>query len=216
MTINLLEYPEARPMNQNHPAERLVAMLHGVGSDGNDLIALAPFFAHSLQNAHFISPNGVEEYDMAPFGRQWFSLLDRDPKVLQEKLSQNVPDIMEIIKDKQQKLNLSNKDTILIGFSQGSVTSIFLTLSQEEAFAATIAFSGRLITPKEIKNVKTPICVISGEDDDVVPSRESKDICDFLAKHKIDYQSLFIPNLAHSIDMSGINFAVNFLQTKLK
>ena len=56
------------------PAKQLVIFCHGLGSDGNDLIGLAPYFARVLPDAKFVSPNAPEQYDMAPFGYQWFSL----------------------------------------------------------------------------------------------------------------------------------------------
>ena len=52
-------------------------LLHGLGSDGNDLIGLAPYWAPLLPDAAFASPNAPFPCDMAPYGYQWFSLLDR-------------------------------------------------------------------------------------------------------------------------------------------
>ena len=54
---------------------QLVLLLHGVGADGDDLIALAPALARRLAGAAFVAP-------MAPFGYQWFSLRDRRPEAL--------------------------------------------------------------------------------------------------------------------------------------
>lgn len=63
-----MDYPEIKSLNKK--ADKLVVMLHGVGSDGNDLISLVPYIQNSLPNCHFISPHAIEPYDMAPFGRQ--------------------------------------------------------------------------------------------------------------------------------------------------
>ena len=57
-------------------------LLHGYGSDGNDLIGLAPHWAELLPDAEFLSPNAPFPCEMAPFGHQWFSLEDRTPGVL--------------------------------------------------------------------------------------------------------------------------------------
>jgi phospholipase/carboxylesterase len=90
--------------------------------------------------------------------------------------------------------------------------SVYLSLSSAKPFKAILGFSGRLFLPKDITNTKTPICLIHGKDDDVVPY-SSLD----LAKGQLDrlgvkVDTLGIENLAHSIDMEGINFAVEFLK----
>ena len=63
-------------------AQALVILLHGLGADGNDLIGLAPHFAAAAPGAAFVSPHAPFPCDMAPFGRQWFSLQARDPEAI--------------------------------------------------------------------------------------------------------------------------------------
>ncbi|MBF0336047.1 MAG: phospholipase, partial [Alphaproteobacteria bacterium] len=72
MTTIRLEGPTAQPAS-GRAARQLVVLLHGVGADGDDLIGLAPYFAQVLPDAAFASPHAPFPYDMAPFGRQWFS-----------------------------------------------------------------------------------------------------------------------------------------------
>lgn len=119
------------------PAKKLVVLLHGVGSNGHDLIKLVPYIQDDLPDCHFMAPHGVEPYDMAAHGRQWFSLQDRTPYVMKRLLGSNVASVTEIIKQKQMGLNLTNKDTILIGFSQGAMLAIYLTLIQTEPFLSS-------------------------------------------------------------------------------
>ena len=52
-----LDYPEVASLNAI--PEKLVVMLHGVGSDGNDLISLVPYIQKAMPTCHFISPHGV-------------------------------------------------------------------------------------------------------------------------------------------------------------
>ena len=55
-------------------ASKLVVLCHGVGSDGDDLIGLAPFFQKVLPDARFVAPHAPFQFDAAPVGYQWFSL----------------------------------------------------------------------------------------------------------------------------------------------
>src|SRR5690242_2970059 len=63
-------------------ARQLVILLHGLGADGNDLINLAPYWAPLLPDAEFLSPDAPFPCDMAPYGRQWFSLQERTPATI--------------------------------------------------------------------------------------------------------------------------------------
>lgn len=223
--FEFLPYPEITPEGE---PEKLIVFLHGVGSDGHDLISLVPFFEEELKsqnsdsdgyaafhNTHFISPHGIQPYDMAPFGRQWFSLIDRTPNVIIELARNNAPAIEEIIKKKQDELGLGNKDTIIIGFSQGTMMGIYLTLTQKDPYAAMIGFSGRFIPPKEISNKNTPICLVHGENDEIVEAVESDKMADFFTQENIKCEKIIVPNLTHSIDATGIRFASKFLNKYL-
>ncbi len=202
-------YPEQEPYNKD--AKKLMVLLHGIGSDGYDLLSLTPYIREKLPYYHFISPHGIEEYDLAPEGRQWFSLQDRSYQVVLALLKKNIPKINDIIRIKQNQLQLTNKDTILCGFSQGAMVALYLTLSTKNPYSATISFSGRLIPPDIIENTNSPIAVIHGQDDSIISSEESKKTISYLNQYNIKNDHLIIPKLKHSIDMIGLNFAINFL-----
>lgn len=210
MSQNYLPYPEVKAINE--PATKLLVLIHGLGSDGHDLISLVPFMQKELPGYHFISPHGIEPYDMAPFGRQWFSLSDRAHARIISLTETNIPLLAEIIKDKQRELSLSNKDTVIVGFSQGTMMGLYLTLIQVEPFYAMIGFSGRLIPPPECKNLTTPICLIHGERDEIVPAQEHNRCIKYLNSFNIKTSSLLVPNLAHSIDAKGMEFAIKFVR----
>lgn len=203
-------YPEIKALNDQ--PTKLMVFLHGVGSDGNDLISLVHYIQKPLTEYHFISPHGVEPYDMAPFGRQWFSLQDRSPETIIKLAKNNAPKIQEQIELKQKELGIDNESTVIFGFSQGTMMGIYLTLTQEKPFKAMIGFSGRLIPPASLKNTSTPICIIHGAEDDVVEANESIKLSEYCKQNAIEHKLLIIPNLTHSIDGSGLDFALEFLK----
>ena len=79
--IPSLEGP-MRPPASGGPARQAIVFLHGYGADGDDLIGLAPLFAETLPDAAFYSPHAPEPFELAPFGRQWFTLQGYDPEML--------------------------------------------------------------------------------------------------------------------------------------
>lgn len=212
--MNYNFHPEVKSLDA--PLKHLVVLLHGLGSDGHDLISLVPLIQHELPSCHFFSPHGIEAFDMAPFGRQWFSLAVRELPVILNLLEQSSKELGRIIKAKQQELNLKNKDTILVGFSQGTMMALYLNLMQHDPFCAIVGFSGRLFAPPSCINKQTPICLIHGNEDDVVAVEELDNAVSYLTQNHIKHSSLKIPNLAHSIDNQGLSFAVDFIKSALK
>ncbi len=195
------------------PCKKLMIMLHGLGSNGEDLISLVPFLQQDLPDYYFTSPDAIEAYDMAPFGKQWFSLQNRDPAIIMRHVSNNRETIEDLILQKQQELSLTNKDTILLGFSQGTMIASYLTLNAKEPFLAMIGFSGRMLpTYVEKVNKNTPICLIHGLKDDVVSADESEKFAHYCQERNIPCEIKMIPNLRHSIDHQALEFALNFLK----
>ncbi|NDB82377.1 MAG: hypothetical protein EB127_06500 [Alphaproteobacteria bacterium] len=198
------------------PAKNLVIFMHGLGSNGEDLMGLVPFFEDSMPDCHFYSPNGIEPCDIIPFGYQWFSLQDRDPHVMEREISRSIPLVKQLIENKLKSLDLTYKDLILIGFSQGAMLSLYIAHELTEPIKAVIAFSGLFYPPTKIGSVNTPICLIHGKEDEVVPFSSMKDSVDSLRNVGArDFETYAIDNLAHSIDLNGIRFAQQFLLQRM-
>ncbi|WP_243518085.1 MULTISPECIES: alpha/beta hydrolase [unclassified Candidatus Cardinium] len=194
------------------PAKKLVILLHGVGSNGHDLIKLVPHIKDGLPDCHFMAPHGVEPYDMAPYGRQWFSLQDRTRYVMKRLLGSNVASVTDIIQQKQLALNLTNKETIIMGFSQGAMMAMYLTLIQKEPFLATVGFSGLLVVPSQCINKATPICLVHGMLDTVVTVDAIDHALAYLSQYNVPCSAHKLDQLAHSIDHRGLDIAVNFIK----
>ena len=204
-------------MEYNQPSlsgntKTLMVLLHGLGSNGDDLFSLVPYLTPQLPDTHFYSPDGIEPCDMMPFGYQWFSLQDRSPHRLVAELERVTPAISKMIEDKATSLGLTKKDVILFGFSQGTMASLFLSLTSDEPYKAVLGFSGRLFMPSNVTNTKTPICLVHGAEDDVVPAESLSHAKEALEKLGIKVADLTVPNLVHSIDMMGLEFAMKFLR----
>ncbi len=199
--------------------KQLVIMLHGVGADGNDLISLAPMMARQLPNATFIAPNAPFPCDMAPMGYQWFSLQNRDEAALEEGVKTVAPILNNYI-DTQMKLHaVSAAQTAILGFSQGTMTALYTILRRKTGMAAIVGFSGAMVAaaklPREIKSV-TPVCLIHGDADLVVPYAAMAIAQRSLIAAKVPVETHTCHNLGHGIDQQGIEIATNFMQKHLE
>lgn len=208
-----LSGPETAP--KSGTVKRLVIFLHGVGADGNDLISLAPMIAPALPDTHFISPNAPLKFDMAPFGYQWFSLMDRSPAKLLAGVRTAAPLLNQFIDTQRDRFKLSDGDIALVGFSQGTMTALYAALRRDKPLAGVMGFSGALIGAellKEEARTTLPICLVHGEEDEVVPFGALGHAEKHLKLHGLDVTAHARPMLGHGIDPEGLEIATAFLR----
>ncbi len=147
-------------------ARQLVILLHGVGADGNDLIGLAPHWAQQLPGVLFLSPDGPEPCDMAPFGRQWFSLADRTPEVVAAGIAGAGPVLTGFIDASLARLGLDEGALALVGFSQGTMMALHVALARARPVAALVGYSGALAGPEAQSGTfrsRPPVMLIHGD-----------------------------------------------------
>ena len=192
--------------------KHLVIFLHGLGADGNDLIGLAPML--DLPDTHFCSPNAPFPCDMAPYGRQWFSLQDRDPARIVKEIAIAAPMLNAFIDAQLTRFKLQPKDVALIGFSQGSMMSLYTAPRRDVAIAGVVGISGALFGPEllasEIKS-RPPVCLIHGTHDEVVPFQAMGIAEAGLRANTVPVKSHARSQLGHGIDEEAIAITQDFL-----
>ena len=207
-----------RPPAAGGKSSNLVVFLHGYGADGKDLIDLANPFAMAMPNASFISPDAPNPCAMSPSGREWFPI-DQIPTGA-IKASESLLDLIEA---EVQNLGLSFKEVILIGFSQGAMMSMQCLLINKYQFGGIIGFSGALrienieAANNQIRKGKhvfagTPVLLVHGEQDEVVPFESLMNSKNLLNQVGFDVKTLSRPNLGHGIDPEGISAGMELLK----
>ena len=104
----------------------------------------------------------------------------------------------------------------LIGFSQGTMVSLFTLPRRKKAVAGLVGFSGRLIGKDHLMQeirCKPPIVMINGDQDELVPSTVQPLAVEILRSAGIQIEGHIIPGLGHSIDETGIRIAQDFLSS---
>lgn len=202
----------------------LVIFLHGYGSNGENLISLAREFEHALPDAHYISPNAIEEWEGGfPDAYQWFSLYrGADRKALDE-IAHNIKNSNKILANfidvQLARFNLDYDKLFIAGFSQGGMMAMYQGMILPQKPAGIISFSGRLILPElvgEITKSQPEICLIHGEQDSVLPFECFIEAKKVLSEKNIAHESHAFPNLDHTIDIHGIRVALNFVKKQLR
>ncbi len=208
-----LQTYRAGPKSGGAP-KQIILLLHGLGSNGQDLISLAPYWADALPDAIFLSPDAPFPCDMAPVGYQWFSLQSRDPQDLLREVKGTEPILNSYIDVLLNEFSLSSENLALVGFSQGTMMSLYCAPRREDRLAGVLGYSGGLIGGEELSgpNIqKMPICLIHGEADEVVPVEAYHAAKQTLEQHGFPVSGHTTPGLPHSIDEKGIEAGADFL-----
>ena len=214
----LFELDGPRRAPKSGAASGLVILLHGLGADGNDLIGLAPHLAEAAPGAAFVSPHAPFPCDMAPFGRQWFSLQVREPAAILGGVRAAAAHLEAFIERELQAQGLGEDRLVLLGFSQGSMMALHVALRRPKPCAAVIAYSGMLVgaedLDKEIQS-RPPVLLVHGEADEVVGFQAMGAAETALEAHGVAVTSLARPGLGHGIDEAGIGAARATLAERL-
>ncbi len=196
-------------------AKQLVILLHGLGADGNDLIGLAPHWADILPDAAFVSPNAPYPCDMAPMGYQWFSVQDRSPEAMLAGVRMAAPALDAFIDRELAQSGLPASQVALVGFSQGTMMSLYVAPRRAAELAGVVGFSGRLVAPERLAEEAVshpPVLLIHGEADDVVPFESLALAEQGLAGAGFTVTSQARPRLGHGIDLEGLQHGGAFLK----
>lgn len=202
--------------------KQLVILLHGLGSNGRDLISLAPYWASAVPDAHFVSPDAPFPCDMVPPGYpdsfQWFSLQSRDPEFMLTGARQAAPILKDFIAQMLEKYSVAPEKCALVGFSQGTMMSLSVAPFFKDKLAGVLGYSGALLWDDAADKTamhNVPLYLVHGEDDDVVPVSAYHAARKKLEDEGFTVQGHTTRGLPHSIDAQGIEAGAKFLKSVL-
>lgn len=211
-----LDGPRFGPAAGGAPRQ-LVVICHGVGADGHMLIGLATPWSEALPHAAFVAPTAPTLYDQDPLGqgRQWFSLADRTPSVMEAGARRAAAILTPFVDAECARLGLPPEACALAGFSQGAMLVLFAGLRRKAAPKAILAYSGALLGPEslaaELAN-RPPVLIVHGDVDDVIPVARSHEAEQVLRDARVPVESHYFPGLGHSIDEAGIGLGAQALR----
>lgn len=201
------------PASKGTP-KQLVILCHGLGADAFDLIDLAPAWQHACPDALFASVHAPFQHDSG-FGRQWWSVADRSPPVMEAGARTAAAYLHGFIDAELARLGLPGDAYAIMGFSQGAMISLFTGLRHAVAPRAILAFSGALIAPEtlgaELVN-RAPVLLVHGEADEAVAVTRSHEAEAALIGAQVPVEAHYIPGLGHGIDDTGISLGGLALQ----
>ncbi len=207
------------PPRSGNPATLLIVLCHGVGADGRDLIELSTTWSQAMPDAAFLAPDAPEPCDMAQSGRQWFSLQDRTPAVLDAGARRAAPSLMATVAAEAARLGLGPEAVVLMGFSQGAMMVLHAGLRRVPPPLAILSYSGALLDSLELDAEITgqpPVLLVHGRDDEVVPFACGPAAEAALRRVGVEVTCAWRPGVGHWIDEAGLRAGALFLQQVAK
>ena len=172
----------------------LLILLHGYGSNEEDLFSFAP----ELPDDNYVISVRAP-YDLQPYGHAWYAIhFDADENKFSDNVQakQSVEIIASFIDEILKQYPIDTENVTLIGFSQGAILSYATALTYPEKISKVVALSGyfnqeilpEVIDTKAISHLK--FFVSHGSVDQVIPvdwARKAKPALENLGL-EVEYQ----------------------------
>jgi len=202
------------PLNSNevgpHPT---LILLHGRGTDENDLLDLTSSFDPRLLVVSIRAP-----FKFPYGGYTWFDL-DEQNGVNADQLIEGCDALIKCLDDIQQKYLVDLRRIFLFGFSMGAMMSLTVSLCNPKRFKGVVAHSGLLPQIDKLKYRWNDLNEISffiahGTYDPIVPVEMSRQTHQRLVDAKADVLYREYP-IQHTISEESLIDAATWLQTKI-
>lgn len=199
------------------PPKQIVLLLHGYGSNGADLISLAPSWQAALPDALFLAPNAPLRLGLGG-SYQWWPLTALAPQALAAGAAKAAPAIDAFIDRKLRQYSLTDAQLAMVGFSQGTMMALHVGLRRRQQIAGIVGYSGMLTGAHELKHTEItlpPVLLVHGSADAIVPVTASHTAKADLHRLGIDVAVHVSAGLGHSVDPVGLKLGGEFLSKSL-
>jgi len=205
------------PVAAGPTAPPLLLLLHGVGSNEEDLFSLAPYL-----DERFLVVSARAPFALDYGGYGWFRIeftpggMSADVEQAKKSLAMLPAFVDELI----GAYGADRRRVYLAGFSQGAMMSLALTLTRPEKIAGVAAMSGRL--PRQVLELEPdaealagkPFLVTHGLYDPVLPVENGRAARDYLSRLPVDLTYREYP-MQHEVSAESLRDVTRWLTKTL-
>lgn len=204
-----------RPAAPHYPRPWLLVLMHGVGSNEQDLFGLAP---HLPEHFHVVSLRAP--FRMGPGSHAWFDFSiepngDRTINEVQEAQSRVL--VAQTVQAASDQLGIPPERVVVGGFSQGGIMALSLLLTQPALLHAAMVWHSRLLP--QVVPLTAPADALRGKQlwlshgthDNVIPLSHAQAIVHHMAPLPVAVTYREFPG-AHEIRPAELSATVGWLQ----
>ncbi|MFC6623017.1 alpha/beta hydrolase [Novosphingobium panipatense] len=204
-----------QPLAGGRPRQ-IILLLHGFGSNGSDMIALAPSLQQKLPHALFLAPHAPDRCGGG--GYQWWALSSIAPRDLAAGALMAAPAVDAFIDRKLKQYDLTEADLALIGFSQGTMMALQVGLRRPRPVACIVGYAGLLTSTADLPHndcPRPPVLLVHGSADPVVPVAAMHAAESELRRLGVDVTTHVSHGIGHTVDPTGLRLGVEFVSAAL-
>ena len=191
-------------------AERLLVLLHGIGSNENDLAAVAPVLD---PDGYFITISPRGPYAYGP-GFAWFKM--ESPELVGSTMQSSLAAIDEVIDSACDQYGLKREEMVIGGFSMGGAMSLVRGFSSAASRPAGVLVMSGFLPP--LGNIELdwsgelpPVLMQHGTNDPMVPLERARWTADELKSHNVALQFRTYP-MEHTVTQESADDARDWLE----
>jgi phospholipase/carboxylesterase len=215
MTDIPLEHVHVEPSEPTDGPAPAVVLLHGRGSNEEDLLQLTQHFPDHLHVVSFRAPDRLQggytwyELDLSAGG-----LHQSQPHAAEFERSLNL--VRESIEAASAEYGLDEDRIGLLGFSQGAITSLSLLLDDPDDFAWVVALHGYLAESHASLAsdgiADKPVFVGAGSMDRVIPASRAETAAERLSELGANV-TVQVYDAPHGVGPDELRDVVSFVET---
>ena len=200
-------------LQQPQQAAQLILLFHGVGATAQSMAPLGLAYAQAFPQALVVALDSPYPSELAPGGRQWFSVTDISEENRAQRVAAALPAFEYAVRYWQQRAGVDAAGTALVGFSQGAIMALASALRPEPVAARVIALAGRFAAlPEQPLHENCTVHLLHGKTHAVIPYRHAIEGAMRLRSLGADFTADVLPFVGHELHLELMALAVQRLQ----
>lgn len=196
-----------QPKNDNSKDRPLVIILHGgafVSGSKSDTNQSIITYCDSLAARGYVVAS--IDYRIGLVLKDFGNQLHIDSLDFKRAIQWGVQDLQTAIqyfRSHAEKYKISPNKIFIIGNSSGAILALHSAIENEEQVKGIVSLWGATINSEQIKNIISPILLVHGTNDEIIPFTKGK----LLNLDSIRSQNRFMPGYASTASAFNINFS---------
>ncbi len=205
------------PLQKDSELPPLLLLLHGVGSNEEDLFELSKYL-----DPRFFIVSARAPIQLMPGAYAWYHVQfsPDDTRIDFREVEHSRSILQRFIAELIESYQLDPDRVYLMGFSQGAIMSLSLALTEPDKLAGVVVMSGRLLPelspviapPEALKDF--PIFMAHGVADNMIPIRDARATHEQLSRLPVDLTYREYP-MGHQVSIESLNDIANWLKDRL-